>query len=99
MGFLVNARLRAARILLIVYTHHVTSESRDVHIYARVVLSTYTWFGYIQTDSALLGLGYWVDGSEKCIPNGKLEQALSPRNETHSSQANMVNSLGNAHSS
>ena len=32
-----NACLRAARILLFVYTHHVTSKSRDVHIYARVV--------------------------------------------------------------
>ena len=35
--FLMNARLRAARILLVVYVHHVTSKSRDVHIYARVV--------------------------------------------------------------
>ena len=35
--FLMNARLRAARILLAVYAHHVTSESRDVCIYARVV--------------------------------------------------------------
>ena len=38
--FLVNACLRAAHILLVVYAHHVTSESRDVHIYARVVLPT-----------------------------------------------------------
>ena len=38
--FLMNARLRAARILLVVYTHHMTSESRDVHIYARDVLPT-----------------------------------------------------------
>ena len=35
-------RLRAARILLVVYVHHVTSESRDVHIYARVVLPTHS---------------------------------------------------------
>ena len=35
--FLMNARLRAARILLVVYAHHVTSKSRDVRIYARVV--------------------------------------------------------------
>ena len=32
--FLVNARLRAA---LVVYAHHVTSKSRDIRIYARVV--------------------------------------------------------------
>ena len=32
-----NARLRAARILLVVYAHHVTSKSHDVRIYARVV--------------------------------------------------------------
>ena len=32
-----NARLRAAHILLAVYAHHVTSESRDVRIYAQVV--------------------------------------------------------------
>ena len=37
VDFRVNARLRAARILLVVYTHHVTSKSRDVRIYARVV--------------------------------------------------------------
>ena len=35
--FLVNVCLRAARILLVVYAHHVTSKSRDVRIYARVV--------------------------------------------------------------
>ena len=34
---LVNARLRATHILLVVYTHHVTSKSRDVRICARVV--------------------------------------------------------------
>ena len=32
-----NVHLRAMRILLIVYAHHMTSESRDVCIYARVV--------------------------------------------------------------
>ena len=37
VDFLVNARLRAACILLVVYAHHVTSKSHDVHIYARVV--------------------------------------------------------------
>ena len=35
-----NACLRAACILLVVYTHHVTSKSHDVRIYARVVLPT-----------------------------------------------------------
>ena len=38
--FLVNARLRAVRILLVVYAHHVTSKSRDIRIYAWVVLPT-----------------------------------------------------------
>ena len=40
MEFLVNARLRATCILLVVYVHHVTSKSRDICIYARVVLPT-----------------------------------------------------------
>ena len=32
-----NAHLRATCILLIMYAHHMTSESHDVRIYARVV--------------------------------------------------------------
>ena len=38
--FLVSARLRAVRALSVIYAHHVTSESRDTRIYARVVLPT-----------------------------------------------------------
>ena len=37
---LANARLRAVRILLVVCAHHVTSESCDIRIHARVVLPT-----------------------------------------------------------
>ena len=40
--FLVSAHLRAAHALSIMYAHHVTSESHDARIYARVVLPTLT---------------------------------------------------------
>ena len=32
-----NVHLRAVRILLIMYMHHMTSKSRNVYIYAQVV--------------------------------------------------------------
>ena len=35
-----SVRLRAAHALSVMYAHHVTSESHDAHIYARVVLPT-----------------------------------------------------------
>ena len=62
MEFLANARLRAARILLVMCAHHMTSESCDIRIHAQVVLSTILarllvlvgWVGIASLDDCVL---------------------------------------------
>ena len=62
MEFLANAHLRAACILLVMCMHHVTSESCDIRIHARVVLPTGASCDCVQVDGTKDTLWLIPDG-------------------------------------